>query len=292
MRQPLNKNERCGLLLLAIIIMLIAVGRNVLLRSSDAADTIVVSEERLEEVRRFDSLVNKRSEAAKGGVEVKEDELFYFDPNTADSAMLLRLGLPPWMASNVLKYRRAGGRWKNADNFRKLYGMSEERFLRLRPYIRITQPRERNVISQKLDSINQRKSEKFDSLVVLNLNKVDTAELRKVPGIGSYYAKAIVELRERLGGYVSVNQLDEFTRLSPKVKQWFQVEDDYVPTPILLNEADYRTLVRHPYINREQAKVVVTHIRKFGPFTTWGELLMYDEFTQKDVERLRLYFKI
>jgi hypothetical protein len=28
-----------------------------------------------------------------------------FDPNTADSVTFLRLGLPPWMAKNILKYR-------------------------------------------------------------------------------------------------------------------------------------------------------------------------------------------
>ena len=32
-----------------------------------------------------------------------------FDPNTADSATFLSLGLPPWMAGNILRYRRKQG---------------------------------------------------------------------------------------------------------------------------------------------------------------------------------------
>ena len=36
-------------------------------------------------------------------------ELFPFDPNTADSTQLLRLGLAPWQVRNIYKYRAAGG---------------------------------------------------------------------------------------------------------------------------------------------------------------------------------------
>ena len=38
-------------------------------------------------------------------------ETFFFDPNTADSTMLLRLGLSPWQVRNIYKYRARGGRY-------------------------------------------------------------------------------------------------------------------------------------------------------------------------------------
>ena len=41
------------------------------------------------------------------------------------------------------------------------------------------------------------------------LNTADTTVLKTVPGIGPYYARKVVEYGERLGGYVSVDQLDE-----------------------------------------------------------------------------------
>ena len=41
------------------------------------------------------------------------------------------------------------------------------------------------------------------------LNTADTTALKTIPGIGSYFARKIVEYGERLGGYVSVDQLDE-----------------------------------------------------------------------------------
>lgn len=58
-----------------------------------------------------------------------------FDPNTADSLTLRRLGLPQWMVSNVLRYRSKGGRFRRAEDFRKIYGLTQQQFDILRPYI-------------------------------------------------------------------------------------------------------------------------------------------------------------
>ena len=62
-----------------------------------------------------------------------------FDPNTADSATFLSLGLPPWMAGNILRYRRKQGRFRRPEDFRKIYGLTEEQYRTLQPYIRIAE---------------------------------------------------------------------------------------------------------------------------------------------------------
>lgn len=45
--------------------------------------------------------------------------LFPFNPNTADSAAFHRLGLPEWMARNILHYRGKGGRVPQGGRFQK-----------------------------------------------------------------------------------------------------------------------------------------------------------------------------
>ncbi len=62
---------------------------------------------------------------------------FFFDPNTADSATLLRLGLTPWQVRNIYKYRVGGGRYHRPEDFSRLYGLTKEDYDRLSPYIRI-----------------------------------------------------------------------------------------------------------------------------------------------------------
>lgn len=64
-------------------------------------------------------------------------ELFPFDPNTADSTQLLRLGLKPWQVRSIYKYRSKGGFYRTKEHFAQLYGLTIEKYRELEPYIRI-----------------------------------------------------------------------------------------------------------------------------------------------------------
>ena len=60
-----------------------------------------------------------------------------FNPNTADSITFRRLGLPAWMAKNILHYRAKGGKFRKPEDFKKVYGITEEQYSVLLPYIHI-----------------------------------------------------------------------------------------------------------------------------------------------------------
>jgi DNA uptake protein ComE-like DNA-binding protein len=219
---------------------------------------------------------------------------FPFNPNTADSATLIKVGLKSWQVKNLLAYRRAGGRWKDADDFKRLYGLSEEEYQRLRPYIQIPPPVKDVYFTEKdrarQDSLRQLRPEKFAELTVLDLNTVDTLTLRKIPGIGVGYSRSIVSYRQRLGGFVSVAQLKEIDGLPARIEEWFAVDENAEVNRISINKSDFKTLVRHPYLSYEQVKVITTHIRKYGPLRSWKDLQLYPEFTPHDFERLTPYF--
>ena len=48
-----------------------------------------------------------------------------FDPNKADSLTLLYNGLKPWQIKNLMKYRAKGGRFRNPEDFCRLYGLTD-----------------------------------------------------------------------------------------------------------------------------------------------------------------------
>lgn len=66
---------------------------------------------------------------------VAEARLHPFNPNDIDSIGLRQLGLPPWVARNVVRYRQRGGRFRQASDFKKIYGLSEGDYKALLPYI-------------------------------------------------------------------------------------------------------------------------------------------------------------
>ena len=70
-------------------------------------------------------------------VEETPVETFPFDPNTADSTTLLRLGLAPRQVRAVYRYRARHGRYHTPEDFQYLPGMTVEQWQRLKDFIRI-----------------------------------------------------------------------------------------------------------------------------------------------------------
>ena len=136
----------------------------------------------------------------------------------------------------------------------------------------------------------EKKPFKYPEGTLVDVNSADTTELKKIPGIGSGIAKAIVAYRSRLGGFYSLEQLTEIEYVTPSLVKWFKLEGP-VLRPLKVNKAGLEALRAHPYLNFYQAKVIVEHRRKKGQLKSLSQLSLYEEFTEKDLERLSAYLK-
>lgn len=221
-------------------------------------------------------------------------ERFSFDPNTADSSQLLRLGLSKWQVKNIYKYRNKGGVFRSREDFSRIYGLTEKQYRELEPYIRISsdyqQARARwaeyKGNEYVRDSIKYPVKLKFGETI--SLNNSDTIELKKVPGIGSGFARAIVSYRNRLGGFYDVTQLAEIDGLPDEALDYFR--NDHAPVKkIAINKLNVNQLRKHPYINFYQAKAIVDFRRLRGDVQDLSDLRLLKEFTNDDINRLRHY---
>ena len=219
-----------------------------------------------------------------------------FDPNTADSATLVRLGLTPRLARRICRYRAAGGRFRHARDLARIYGMDTAALRRLRPYIRIAAAPGANPSFRKPRPLEKSHyaytpypSRKLPRGRQLDLNAADSAELLRVPGVGPYFARRIVRYRQRLGGFVSPEQLREIPNLPDSVQTWFRVTAEKAQRPLRLNTATFRELLRHPYLNYEQVKAIVNYRERQGALQTLQELSLSEAFSAADLERLTPY---
>lgn len=223
-------------------------------------------------------------------------ELFTFDPNTADSTQLLRLGLQPWQVRNIYKYRAKGGVYRKPTDFARLYGLTVDQYRRLEPYIRIRGDYRQaaDVIAEDprtFDRDTLRYPRKIAPGDHVMLNRADTTQLKKVPGIGSYYAKAIVNYRNRLGGFASVDQLLEIEGFPRTAIEYFVVSHDDAVRKIDVNRLSLNELKRHPYISFFQARAITDYRRLRGSLHSIADLSLLKEFTPKDIARLTPYVK-
>lgn len=228
--------------------------------------------------------------------ERREPVLSPFDPNTADSITFCRLGLPGWMARNILRYRAHGGKFRTPADFRKIYGLTDEQYNALLPYIRITlaadtmKPDGKHVpqLLVRADSDSLPRIVKYTAGTVIELNAADTVELKKIPGIGSGIARLIVGYRQRLGGFYSIEQLREISLDSEQLRPWLSIDTTLIRR-IDLNRVGVEQLRNHPYINFYQAKAIVEWRKKNGPLRNLKPFVLYEEFSEEDMERIGRY---
>jgi DNA uptake protein ComE-like DNA-binding protein len=221
----------------------------------------------------------------------REVILSSFDPNTADSLSLLKLGLPRWMAHNILKYRSKGGKFRKPEDFKRVYGMSEERFSLLLPYINIRQEKRDTVVRMMVPSDTTKKilyPKKFTTAVRIEINTADTAMLRRIPGVGSNIARMIVVYRNRLGGYHSIDQLEDIRLISSRLSKWFTINPTLIHR-LNINKVGLSRLNAHPYINFYQAKAIIEYRRKHGAIKSFKQLSLLSEFSSADFERMKYY---
>lgn len=289
-----SKSERRAVYVLSVLIVVFAVGSLVLPYYVKTEQPSVLEQEERDSfvVRVYEQKRRYSADVRPQKVNVVLNE---FDPNLADSIELLNLGLSSFVVHNIMKYRAKGGTFKTPESFSRIYGLSTDLFTMLKPYISISDSyMSKPVVAQNSHTFVERKdtiarSIKYPEGTLVDIGVADTTELKKIPGIGSGIAKAIVGYRERLGGFFSLKQLSELDYVTPEMMKWFVLNESPI-RKININKAGLDKLRAHPYLNFYQAKVIVEHRKKRGQIKSLSQLSLYEEFTEKDLERIAVYF--
>ncbi|MDE5709688.1 MAG: helix-hairpin-helix domain-containing protein, partial [Bacteroides sp.] len=136
--------------------------------------------------------------------------------------------------------------------------------------------------------LTRSRQEKYPAGTIIDLNRADTTELKKIPGIGSEIARMIVGYRQRLGGFYSIEQLKEIHLDAARLQPWFSIDTSLIRL-LNLNRAGIEKLRSHPYINFYQAKAFVEYRKKKGKFQSLKPFTLYEEFSEADLERISHY---
>ncbi len=291
-----SKSERRVILLLTVTLGLLCIATP-LVWHIRRQNTVTIAEP--DSIDAFIAGLTKQKQPSKHRYASREREEVIveyhdFDPNKADSVELRRLGLPSFIAHNILRYRAKGGVFRNPQSLARIYGLSDEAFKTLEPYIVISEEYTRKPIRQ-IDTVMLREEKeeprypvKLPEGTVVDLNEADTTLLRQIPGIGSALSKMIVDYRERLGGYASVEQVLEVNHVDASMCRWFKVG-----TPSLrqlrVNHDGLDRLRRHPYMDFYKAKAIIEYRRKRGQIKSLSRIALFEEFSEKDLKKLQPY---
>lgn len=281
--------------LLAFLLVAVVVLSGLFLMGDEDTDEVASAESELAKDSLPTGMKEKRAETEAGTERGRRVERFAFDPNTADSSQLRRLGLKDWQIRNIYKYRASGGIYRQKDDFARTYGLTQKEYRELEPYITIGadyQPAALLIKERQKEKVTGQDSllfpKKISEGTTVSLAIADTTQLKTVPGIGSYFARKIVDYRQQLGGFVSIDQLDEIEGFPLKAKAYLRL-DTITVKRLNLNKLSVSELRRHPYLNYYQARAIVDYRRLHGKLKSLDELRLLRDFPSEALQRLEPY---
>ena len=189
-----------------------------------------------------------------------------------------------------MNYRNSGAKFRHKEDFKKVYGVSEEDYLTLAPFIGI--PEKINPITTKtiIPKNIPRNFSKVSALKI-DINRSSVEDWKQLKGIGEITAKRIVNYRDKLGGFISIDQLKTTYNIADSVID--KVAHQLIISPILnkipINTISAETLLLHPYIKKKQAYLIVNYRTNHGQYTQLEDLEKVKALTPDFIKRIAPY---
>ncbi len=208
---------------------------------------------------------------------------FEFDPNTSSAETFAALGLSPKTIQSILNYRNKGGQFRRPQDFKKIYTLPDSVYQHLAPFITLAKNPKQQTTAYKKRSYR-----------TIDVNSAQAVDFEQFRGIGASYARRLVEWRERLGGFTSVEQVGELYRLPDSTFQQMRPHLRCAQTPVVqinINTATVEELKAHPYLRWAQAKAIVYYREKRGRWESVDMLQILSELDdgKNTFERVRPY---
>lgn len=222
-------------------------------------------------------------------------ELYDFDPNTVSFEQLRKMGVNERAVTNWLKYLNKGGKFKKAEDLKKVFGLSPKTYEVLSQYVKISQKNVSIIQAEKKYDDNKNN---FENQIVQKNNKIydlntsSPEDLNELNGIGEVLSQRIVKYRDKLGGFVDIDQLKEVYGLPPETFENIKskvIADPKMLKKIKINLADEYILSGFPYISKRYASQIVNYRNQHGSFHSIDDLKKIKSLDDALIQKIEPY---
>ena len=223
------------------------------------------------------SYTNNYNSYSKKSKLVKIIPITQFRIDTATSKFFQNIGaLSRRQADALIKWRNISGIY-NIDDLRDCYTVSDSLAEALESYI-----------------IFPTDSNNGGGSPIIDLNSADSIQLLSVVGIGAKTAGRIVKYRERLGGFVKIEQLAE-------VQGVLQTNYEQILRQISCKNCEIKkidvnfafaiVMSQHPYVAPRTLRRILKTRQLKGGWSSTEEMVRNNILTEKEAERLAPYLQ-
>jgi competence protein ComEA len=240
------------------------------------------------EKKELDSLITTwKWEKDSTDDKISEKRVFSFNPNLISKEEFVELGFGNVLTNRIVNYRKKGGRFIVKKDLIKIYGMDSAFYKKIYAFIDLPEKIEKERPIKSFESKENSVTAKFD------LNAADTSQLIKIYGLGPKLSQRIVVYRNKLGGFISTEQLKEVYGLdSTVIHELFRkayIHESFKPRLIDINAASEKELGDHPYIKYKLAKAITVYRFQHGVYRTIDDLMKIALMDDAKFEKIKPY---
>ena len=185
-----------------------------------------------------------------------------------------------------MKYLQQGGRINSAKDLDKIYCLNEQEKQILKAQLQFT--------ADTFQTRNPSREPMNRQPMIVELNSADTAQLMKLPGIGKWFARKIIERRDLLGGFYEEQQLLEVYRMTQgkidTIYDYIRVDAQKIHR-IRINHVHPDTLSLHPYFRRKLAHTICSYRDKHGGYKDMQALAKAVVLDSIELKKLSYYLR-
>ena len=189
-------------------------------------------------------------------------KIYPFNPNFITDYKGYKLGMSVPEIDRLLAFRKQNKYVNSAKEFQAVTKVSDSLLNAISPYFKFP-----DWVKNKKEFKDYKKQDntafaKKEKMVVIDINQATQEDLIKIYGIGEAISIRILKFKESLGGFVSMEQMNDVWGLSPEVIEnlntHFKVSVSPNVKKIDINNASIKELSLFPYFKYPISKNIVT----------------------------------
>jgi len=230
---------------------------------------------------------------------LKQDKLDYvpkvypFNPNFITDYKGYKLGMSVAEIDRLLAFRKQNKYVNSAHEFQAVTKVSDSLLNAISPFFKFP-----DWVNNKNEFVGYKKYDntafaKKEKVVIIDINQATQEDLIKIYGIGEAISLRILKFKESLGGFVSMEQMNDVWGLSPEVIENLNThfKISAVPTvkKIDINNASIKELSSFPYFKYPISKNIVTFRSMNGDIKNIEDLTKINGLSIEKAKIIALY---
>lgn len=218
--------------------------------------------------------------------------IYPFNPNFITDFKGYKLGMSVAEIDRLLAYRKQNKFVNSAAEFQAVTKVSDSLLKTISPYFKFP-----DWVKDKKEYKSTYAKNGFsrvEKIAILDINEAGKEDLMKIYGIGEKISDRILEQKDKLGAFVSMEQMQDIWGLSPevieKLNQYFEVRSISKIKRININNASVKELSQFPFFRYALAKEIVIYRSMNGDIKT-EDLAKIKGFPVDKIKIIALYLE-